>query len=165
MKESPDDAPRALGNMVYLTLVVLVATLGGLLFGYRPILLDVQAGRCFYCRGNLQRRMEVDHFVPWSRYATDLGHNFVLSHPACNNAKSDHLAAEEHLAAWIERNSAHQEVIHARLTEAALPNDLSASLRIAEWAYEQTERANGQVWVSRNVFRHLGPEWRRLLVA
>ena len=147
--------------------------LGSFLFGrernvleaYRPILLDVQAGRCFYCRQDLQRRMEVDHFVPWSRYPTDLGHNFVLSHPACNNAKSDHLAAEDHLAAWIERNRDHAAEIDARLAEAALPHDFAASVRIAEWAYEQTEQAHGQVWVAKDVFKHLGPEWRRLLVA
>jgi hypothetical protein len=147
--------------------------LGSFLFGreravlesYRPILLDVQGGRCFYCRKDLQRRMEVDHFVPWSRYPTDLGHNFVLSHPACNNAKSDHLAAEDHLAAWIERNREHAAEIDARLAEAALPHDMAATVRIAEWAYEQTEQAHGQVWVAKDVFTHLGPEWRRLLVA
>jgi hypothetical protein len=49
--------------------------------------------------------------------------------------------------------------------EAALPHDLLASVRVAEWAYEQTERAKGQVWVEKVVFQHLGPEWRRLLVA
>lgn len=147
--------------------------LGSFLFGhernvleaYRHILLDVQAGRCFYCHQDLKRSTEVDHFVPWSRYPTDLGHNFVLAHPACNNAKSDHIAAEEHLTAWIEQNREHAPEIHERLTEAALPHDLGASVRIAEWAYEQTERASGQVWVVQKDFRHLGPEWRRLLVA
>lgn len=93
--------------------------------------------------------MDVDHFVPWSRYPTDLGHNFVLSHPTCNNAKSDHLAAEEHLGAWIEQNKTHQDELHARLLESALPNDLSASIRVAEWAYEQTEKSQGQVWVEK----------------
>ena len=39
------------------------------------------------------------------------------------------------------------------------------AVRIAEWAYEQTEQANGQVWVAKDMFRHLGPEWRQLLVA
>jgi hypothetical protein len=69
------------------------------------------------------------------------------------------------LASWIERNKTHQGELHARLAEAALPHDLSASIRVAEWAYEQTERAKGQVWVEKVVFQHLGPEWRRLLVA
>jgi len=52
-----------------------------------------------------------------------------------------------------------------RLSEATLPHDLGASVRITEWAYEQTERAKGQVWVAERIFKHLGPEWRRLLVA
>jgi 5-methylcytosine-specific restriction endonuclease McrA len=59
----------------------------GVLEAYRPILRDVQAGRCFYCQNDLKRSMEVDHFVPWSRYPTDLGRNFVLAHPSRNNAK------------------------------------------------------------------------------
>ncbi len=147
--------------------------LGSFLFGrerrllesYRAVLLDVQSGRCFYCHKDLQRRMDVDHFIPWSRYPTDLGHNLVLSHPSCNNAKSDHLAAEEHLAAWIERNRIHAGEMDARLAEAELPHDSAASVRIATWAYEQTEQAKGQVWVAKEVFRQLGPEWRRLLVA
>ena len=36
--------------------------------------------------------MSVDHFISWSRYTTDLGHNFVLAHPGCNSQKSDYLA-------------------------------------------------------------------------
>ena len=150
-----------------------LADLGTFLFGsernaleaYRPILLDVQGGKCFYCHDDLHRQMDVDHFVPWSRYPTDLGHNFVLSHPACNNAKSDYLAAEEHLGRWIERNQTHQDELQARLAAATLPHDLSASVRVTEWAYEQTQKSQGQVWVERKVLRHLRPEWRQLLVA
>ncbi len=82
-----------------------------------------------------------------------------------NNAKSDHLAAEDHLAAWIEQNREHAAEIDKRLADAALPHDFAATVRIAEWAYEQTERVSGQVWVAKDVFRHLGPEWRRVLVA
>ncbi len=50
----------------------------------RPILSNFQEGRCFYCDGALQSRGEVDHFVPWSLYPVDLGHNFVLAHSTCN---------------------------------------------------------------------------------
>ncbi len=71
---------------------------------YRQILLDVQERQCFYCHNDLRTSMEVDHFIPWSRYPTDLGHNFVLAHPRCNNSKSDYLAAEQHLQSWSERN-------------------------------------------------------------
>ena len=38
---------------------------------------ELQHGRCFYCQGNLPKAAAVDHFIPWSRYPVDLGHNFV----------------------------------------------------------------------------------------
>ena len=43
-----------------------------------------------------------------------------------------------------------------RLRDADLSHDCPASLRIAEWAYEQVEKASGQVWVNDAVFQHLG---------
>jgi hypothetical protein len=141
--------------------------LGSFLFGeerasldaYRPLLRDVQRGACLYCRKPLSGKTQVDHFVPWSRYPADLGHNFVLAHDKCNNAKSDFVAAENHLAAWAERNRDHQAELHERLAAAALPCDLLAAEQIARWIYEQTEKANGQVWVQDKLLRHLGPDW------
>lgn len=109
--------------------------------------------------------MEVDHFIPWSRYPTDLGHNFVLAHARCNNSKSDHLAAEQHLHSWAHRNRQRADELAERLRDANLLHDCSASLRITEWAYEQVEKANGQVWLNDAIFQHLGAEWRELLVA
>lgn len=147
--------------------------LGTFLFGqerasldaYRPILLDVQKGECLYCRKPLTGKMQVDHFVPWSRYPADLGHNFILAHDKCNNAKSDFLAAENHLAAWVERNQEYQAELQERLVAASLPCDMTASVQIAKWIYQQTEKANGQVWVQEKVLRHLGPEWVRCFAA
>ena len=132
---------------------------------YNNILIDVQERKCFYCLKDLQQNMDVDHFIPWSRYPTDLGHNFVLAHPRCNSSKSDYLAAEQHLQSWSERNHTHSHELAERLRDAGLPSDSSASLRITEWAYEQVERANGQVWLNDAVFQHLGAGWRELLVA
>jgi 5-methylcytosine-specific restriction endonuclease McrA len=150
-----------------------VTDLGTFLFGqeragldvYRPILMDVQRGTCLYCGGNLPRQTEVDHFIPWSRYPADLGHNFVLAHKTCNNAKSDFLAAEKHLAAWVERNRLNQEELRSRLQEAALPCDLSATIQIAKWVYQQTAKANGQVWVAEKVLQHLSPDWAQCFAA
>lgn len=147
--------------------------LGTFLFGeerasleaYRPILLDVQKGTCLYCRKPLSGKTQVDHFVPWSRYPADLGHNFVLAHDRCNGAKSDFLAAENHLAAWVERNREHQAELHERLVRAALPCDLTATVQIARWVYRQTEKANGQVWVEEKVLRHLSAEWSQCFAA
>lgn len=132
---------------------------------YKNILIDVQERQCFYCHKELQRSMDVDHFIPWSRYPTDLGHNFVLAHSSCNNAKSDYLAAEQHLRSWAEPNRSRSEEMAERLQDAGLPSDSLASIRITEWAYEQVEKANGQVWVNDSVFLHLGPRWRELIVA
>ena len=132
---------------------------------YKNILIDVQERQCFYCHKDLQRSMEVDHFIPWSRYPTDLGHNFVLAHPRCNNAKSDYLAAEQHLQSWSERNRTRSKELSERLKVVGLPSDSSASVRITEWAYEQVEKSKGQVWLQQAVFQHLGPKWRELLVA
>ena len=150
-----------------------VTDLGTFLFGqerasldaYRPILMDVQHGICLYCQKNLAKQTQVDHFIPWSRYPDDLGHNFVLAHNNCNNAKSDYLAAEKHLAAWAERNRLNQEELQSRLQAAALPCDLSASIQIARWVYQQTEKANGQVWVVEKVLQHLGPAWPQCFAA
>lgn len=147
--------------------------LGTFLFGqeranldiYRPILMDVQHGTCLYCQKPLSTLSQVDHFIPWSRFPADLGHNFVLAHDKCNNAKSDYVAAERHLAAWSERNQEHQEELRTRLLEAGLPSDWPGSIQIARWVYEQTEKANGQVWVMKSVFQHLGPSWRQCLSA
>lgn len=107
-----------------------ITDLGIFLFGqerssldaYRPILLDVQQGICLYCQRDLTPQAQVDHFIPWSRYPVDLGHNFVLAHNQCNNAKSDYLAAEKHLAAekangqvWVvERTLQHLSPAWAR---------------------------------------------------
>jgi 5-methylcytosine-specific restriction endonuclease McrA len=120
---------------------------------------------CLYCGGNLPRQTQVDHFIPWSRYPADLGHNFVLAHKACNNAKADYLAAEKHLAAWVERNRLHQEELRSRLQEAALPCDLPATIQIAKWVYQQTAQANGQVWMAEKVLQHLSPAWPQCFAA
>jgi 5-methylcytosine-specific restriction endonuclease McrA len=72
----------------------------------RPVMMDIQQGRCFYCRGELTgATAHVDHFIAWSRHPTDLGHNFVLADNGCNNKKHDRLPACEHLAQWTEWNA------------------------------------------------------------
>jgi hypothetical protein len=149
------------------------ADLGTFLFGeerasldaYRPILLDVQGGACLYCKKQLTGKTHVDHFVPWSRYPADLGHNFVLAHERCNNAKLDFLAAEDHLAAWAERNRQHSAELRERLVDAALPCDPAATVQIAKWVYQQTEKSKGQVWVKDKVLRQLGADWAKSFAA
>ena len=51
------------------------------------------------------------------------------------------------------------------LVASACPCDLTATVQIAKWVYEQTEKVNGQVWVMEKVLRHLGPDWTKCFAA
>jgi hypothetical protein len=133
--------------------------------GFAPILRDLQRGACLYCRRELKRSAEIDHFVPWSRYPADIGENLVLAHKRCNQAKSNHLAAEEHLEAWIRRNLDHALDFGARLREADLPTDRPTVTHVATWAYDQMERAQGQLWVTGRELRRITSRWREMLCA
>jgi 5-methylcytosine-specific restriction endonuclease McrA len=147
--------------------------LSGFLFGsersslsmYQPMLADLQRGRCFYCQRTLSDRGEVDHFIPWALYPVDLGQNFVLAHATCNLSKSSHLADVGHLERWVERNVVHGDAINDWLQKMRLTADVSSSHHVAQWAYSQTDRSRGQVWVSGRMLVPLAPQWRSLLAA
>ena len=148
-----------------------VADLEKFLFGdarsglirYVPMLRDIQKDLCFYCGGQFNSAWDVDHFIPFSRFSVDLGHNFVLAHPACNRQKSDHIAAERHLAAWIDRNTTGEAMIRDALGTIGVHHDLGASVRVARWAYTQIADSGGRVWVQGRTFEHLSPQWSTLL--
>jgi hypothetical protein len=132
----------------------------------RPVLMDLQEGRCFYCRGPLiPARTEVDHFIAWSRYSVDLGHNFVLADGRCNAQKRDRFTAVDHLAAWKERNARFGDQIGAALEERSITARLATSNQVARWAYSQTEAASGLTWLRADEMEPLRPEWRMLLGA
>jgi len=130
----------------------------------RPVLLDLQRGRCFYCKGGISAATaHVDHFVAWSRYPLDLAHNFVLTDSRCNNQKRDRLPACDHLAAWAERNALFGEQITREMESKAILAHLGASNRVAGWAYAQTEAAKGLTWVRADEMVPLAAGWRDLL--
>ena len=119
----------------------------------RGPLMEIQEGRCFYCDAKIRDAPHVDHFIPWSRYPVDLGHNFVAAHDRCNAAKADHLAAEAHLRRWAGRD---REVGYelARAFEAVgVPYDLGTSRGVTAWAYGQVEERRGLVWARGRVRR------------
>lgn len=130
---------------------------------YRAPLEEVQEGRCLYCRDRLRGDACVDHFIPWRRYPTDLGHNFVLAHERCNGRKADRLAAEVHLRRWWERNSVGGDRLGGLLAEAGLAQDREGSRRVARWAYGQLHAAGGQAWVEGAVLVPIGGEWVGIL--
>lgn len=129
---------------------------------YRPVLLPLQSGRCFYCEEPLNSHTAVDHFIPWARYPVDLGHNFVLAHAGCNNAKKHALAAFAHLKRWCQRNIEHRGALEQELDRRDIAHDLPTSLRITTWAYEQIEASKDLVWLQGAALEPLDPGWRAL---
>lgn len=145
--------------------------LGEFLFGsprealsaVRPVLTELQHGTCFYCGAVMKEAGEVDHFVPWSRYPVNLGHNFVLAHRRCNEDKSDRLAAVPHLERWSLRNADHGTALAAEFSSLQLAHDLPATRRIARWAYDQADSAHAQVWVTGKNLVEMTQDWRTIL--
>lgn len=82
-----------------------------------PDLRELQKNNCFYCGkpfGSSGKVPEVDHFIPWARFPNDGLANFVLAHAVCNGSKSDHIAAVDHFAHWMERNHSETELSDLR---------------------------------------------------
>jgi 5-methylcytosine-specific restriction endonuclease McrA len=132
----------------------------------RPIVREFQSGACFYCRRPLHEEAgEVDHFIPWSKYPVDLGHNFVLAHGSCNGRKSDHLPAARHLAAWAGQNLSLGGDMGRAFERRGVAHDLGISARIAEWAYRQTSEFNGLTWARAKEMEPLPANWRESLAA
>lgn len=105
----------------------------------------LQSGKCFYCTETLKQAVDVDHFIPWSKYPRDLAHNFVLAHASCNRKKSDMLAAQQHLHNWLDRNQKYGLEIAGELSGLIADNDCSN--RVALWAYEHGIVAGSHGWV------------------
>ncbi|HEY9404775.1 MAG TPA: HNH endonuclease domain-containing protein [Pyrinomonadaceae bacterium] len=130
---------------------------------YRPILVEYQGGRCFYCLRPLTYKSDVDHFIPCSRYPVDLGHNFVLAHSTCNAKKADRLAAVEHLERWCRRNGDYGEELAGAFRIKNIAHDKNVSWGITVWAYEQAHVAGSLVWKCNDELVRLTPEWKSLL--
>ncbi|MBK9368868.1 MAG: HNH endonuclease [Deltaproteobacteria bacterium] len=70
----------------------------------REPLWDLQGGRCFYCGGAVPlAQAQVDHVLPWSRFAEDAIENLVVADGPCNLSKRDFLAGREPLEPWLAR--------------------------------------------------------------
>ncbi len=123
------------------------------LIAIRPFLIELQKDICFYCNKRLgEPTPEVDHFIPFARYANDLGHNFVVAHRSCNNAKRDHLAALHFRDKWQRQNlEDHQGLI----TQAVSPYfycDAEKSRVVSDWAYRIAEENGSRLWAGEKEF-------------
>jgi hypothetical protein len=86
----------------------------------RAGLWEIQDKRCFYCEARVPEPTsgQVDHFIPWARYADNGIDNLVIADVGCNGHKGSSLAAEIHVTRWVARLSPHRE-FSTRLAELA----------------------------------------------
>lgn len=107
--------------------------------GLRSGLLELQEGCCFYGGDRIIGSGQVDHFLAWSRWPNDAVENLVLA-DRCNGAKSDHLAAADHVARWSDRQVRH-------------PSELGALAERVRWPSEP-ERTRSLL---RSTYGHVAP--------
>lgn len=111
------------------------------------VLVELQDCKCFYCNKSMKKSgYAVDHFIPWSMYPSDTGHNFVLADISCNSKKSNFLASDEFLYKWQERNEEQDLIIADRISVLGFLTDKERSHKVAEWAYAQGKENNYIFW-------------------
>jgi HNH endonuclease len=154
--------PRLLGQVTDLR-SFLFGSQRGSLQAPLDLLREIQDNRCFYCDRSVAAKPTVDHFIPWSRYPLDLGHNYVMAHTRCNSSKSDLLAAEQHLERWANRNETQGKDMEEGFERRGVGHDLWATIKVASWAYGQVHAAQGQVWVEGTYREALSGDWIRFL--
>ncbi len=110
-------------------------------------LFDLQEAKCFYCQKTFKKNhMAVDHFIPWSLYPSDTGHNFVLADSKCNSQKSNFLASAQFVRDWITRNNTHNATITHELTTMGFLGNQDRTQHIAHWAYQQAIQNQYILW-------------------
>ena len=130
---------------------------------FARVLREHQAARCLYCRREVKQGGCVDHFIAWSRYPVDLGHNLVLAHAQCNAKKRDCLAHPAHIESWYASHVERACELAQRFDAVALPHDAERTRAIAWWAYDQGEAAGAHVWLAEERFERLDRRWRAVL--
>ena len=71
--------------------------------------------------------------------------------------------ARDQLAAWAERNVHCGPQLCGALEQHGIVAELTVSNRVAQWAYAQTEAAQGLTWLRADEMVPLGAEWRGVM--
>lgn len=73
---------------------------------YRDFLYEFYKKKeCFYCGKNLEnKKIEMDHFIPWSYLKDDKQWNIVMSCRECNNSKRDKLPNKRFIEKLVKQN-------------------------------------------------------------
>jgi len=126
----------------------------------RPLLIDYQNGKCFYCSKNISAntKADVDHFIPWKKYSRNLAENLVLSCASCNRSKSDMLAAKVHLEKWLIE-AVNNPLRNNKIYELGFISDLECNKRIATWAYRNAAIESSNGWVIQKQFELINQEY------
>lgn len=101
----------------------------------RPLRL-LQNGLCFYCRQGLTGQSQIDHFLPWSRYADDGLDNLVLVHQSCNREKLHFLADLEFAKGWAERSLRESDRLDEISSEARWARDRRRTFGVVATVYQ-----------------------------
>lgn len=133
------------------------------LSGFTRVFLRITDGFCFYCRRKTQGSPQLDHFIPWSQYAVDLGHNFVVSCATCNSSKRNYLPGLELLERWSGINLRGGQQLTVALERAGLQSDMTRTYRVAEWAYESAEQVGATLWDGVGSLSQVRAAWRSAL--
>lgn len=121
----------------------------------KDALVEVQDGRCFYCREPLGQRVEIDHFIAWSRWPNNAIENLVAA-DRCNGSKSDHLAAHEHARRWNDHVRNHGSDLHAIAIDTKWDSNPERSRGLAVSTYSNIA-AGTPLWFHGRTFRIEGP--------
>jgi len=124
---------------------------------------EYDGAKCFYCGSRLRDTGDVDHFIPWSHYPRDTGHNFVLAHKTCNGKKRDTLAGRRHLVHWIDRNKQSGSDFRSQMEKLGFMVDWPSTQTIARWAYQQGIDVESRAWLIGNEYESVDGRYIRLL--
>jgi 5-methylcytosine-specific restriction endonuclease McrA len=113
-------------------------------------LAELQDGRCFYCGDPLGSKVEVDHFLAWSRWPNDAVENLVVA-DRCNGAKSDHLVDGTHLRHWLEHRDLHRDALVELAASARWMSDAARSDGLVRSTYSHVARGT-PLWVTGREF-------------
>jgi len=110
---------------------------------------DLHDNRCFYCDGRMDAKADLDHFIPWARYADNGLDNIVPSHPKCNNQKRDFIAAEVHLERWGARSAERSPELSQIALDCSWFRDPPRTVAVARSIYSRLPDG-ARLWLSGN---------------
>lgn len=118
----------------------------------RECLTEIQEEKCFFCAEKLRaNQTHVDHFIPWSRWPSNLIQNLVVAHQGCNLAKKDFLPATQHLVRWLKRNHQDETLLSQSAQELGWQSDGRLALNAANGIYRRLPEGS-KLWVKAREF-------------